>query len=60
LRFSGNAFRVFEQELLKGCKWKSGCFAQDAVGDWWLYLPVERSVADAPAPLEAVGIDLGL
>jgi putative transposase len=60
LRFSGKAFRVFERELLEGCRWKCGCFAQDAVGDWWLCLPVERSVAQAPAPLEAVGIDLGL
>jgi IS605 OrfB family transposase len=36
LRFSGKAFRVFERELLEGVTWKSGCFAQDAVGDWWL------------------------
>jgi putative transposase len=60
LRFSGKAFRVFERELLQDVTWKSGCFAQDAVGDWWLCLPVERSVSDTPAPLEAVGIDLGL
>ncbi len=60
LRFSGKAFRVFEQELLQDVTWKSGCFAQDAVGDWWLCLPVERSVSYSPAPLEAVGIDLGL
>jgi putative transposase len=60
LRFSGKAFRVFEQELLLDAKWKSGCFAQDAIGDWWLCLPVERAVSDTPAPLEAVGIDLGL
>jgi putative transposase len=60
LRFSGKAFRVFERELLEGCTWKCGCFAQDAVGDWWLCLPVERSTAQIPAPLEAVGIDLGL
>jgi len=32
LRFAGKAIRVFEQELLDGGKWKSGCFAQDAVG----------------------------
>jgi IS605 OrfB family transposase len=60
LRFSAKAFRVFEQQHLEGCQWKCGCFAQDAVGDWWLCLPVERSVSDTPAPLEAVGIDLGL
>jgi putative transposase len=60
LRFSGKIFRVFERELLEGCKWKCGCFAQDAVGDWWLCIPVARVVSRSPAPLEAVGIDLGL
>jgi putative transposase len=60
LRFSGKSFRVFERELLEGCQWKCGCFAQDAIGDWWLCLPVERAVARSVAPLEAVGIDLGL
>jgi len=60
LRFSGKAFRVFERELLEGVTWKSGCFAQDAVGDWWLCVPVEREVSQSVAPKEAVGIDLGL
>jgi putative transposase len=60
LRFSGKAFRVFERELLEGTTWKSGCFAQDAVGDWWLCLPVEREASYSVAPKEAVGIDLGL
>src|SRR6185503_7114727 len=56
----GKTFRVFEAERLEGVKWKQGCFAQDAVGDWWLCLPVERAVARSDAPREAVGIDLGL
>jgi putative transposase len=60
MRFSGKAFRVFEQHLLQGVRWKCGCFAQDAVGDWWLCLPVERIISGAPATSEAVGIDLGL
>jgi IS605 OrfB family transposase len=60
LRFSGKAFRVFEQGLLEGVQWQCGCFAQDAVGDWWLCLPVKRAVAMLPAPKEAVGLDLGL
>jgi putative transposase len=60
LRFSGKTFRVFERELLEGVNWKSGCFAQDAVGDWWLCLPVEREVSESVAPKEAGGIDLGL
>src|SRR5450755_2663202 len=60
LRFSGKTFRVFEWEHLENCQWKCGCFAQDAVGDWWLCLPVEKAVSQTSAPLEAVGIDLGL
>ncbi|HEY2465241.1 MAG TPA: transposase [Steroidobacteraceae bacterium] len=60
LRFSGKVFRVFERELLDGVTWKSGCFAQDAVGDWWLCLPVAQEVRQSVAPKEAVGLDLGL
>jgi putative transposase len=60
LRFAGKTFRVFEAERLDGVKWKQGCFAQDAVGDWWLCLPVERAVSRGVAPRDAVGIDLGL
>ena len=60
LRFAGKAFRVFEQELLEGARWQCGCFAQDAVGDWWLCLPVERSLAQTVTQNEAVGLDLGL
>jgi IS605 OrfB family transposase len=60
LRFAGKAFRVFEQELLDGARWKCGCFAQDAVGDWWLCLPVELPLAQSVAQTDAVGLDLGL
>jgi putative transposase len=60
LRFSDKAFRVFEQHLLEGVSWKSGCFTQDSVGDWWLYLPVEEPLCETAAPKEAVGLDLGL
>ncbi len=60
LRFSGKAFRVFEQDRLEGVQWKAGCFAQDSVGDWWLCLPVELSLAPAVATNSAVGLDLGL
>jgi transposase len=41
-------------------KWRDGCFAQDAVGDWWLCVPVTVTAEQTVAPLEAVGIDLGL
>lgn len=60
LRFCGKTFRVFERERLEGVKWQQGCFAQDAVGDWWLCLPVKVSVELAVAPKESVGIDLGI
>jgi len=60
LRFSGKSMRVFERHLLERKNWKSGCFAQDSVGDWWLCLPVACETHDSVAPQEAVGIDLGL
>lgn len=60
LRFAGKTFRVFEADRLNGVTWKQGCFAQDAVGDWWLCLPVEKTIEQDVAPREAVGIDLGL
>jgi putative transposase len=60
LRFCGKTFRIFEAERLNGVSWGQGCFAQDAVGDWWLCLPVEQPVEQRPAPEESVGIDLGL
>jgi IS605 OrfB family transposase len=60
LRFAGKSFRVFERERLADVKWRDGCFAQDAVGDWWLCLPVHVTAEQTVAPLESVGIDLGL
>lgn len=60
LRFCGKSFRVFEFARLEGVKWKDGCFAQDALGDWWLCLPVAAEITNLPAPRELVGIDLGL
>jgi putative transposase len=60
LRFAGKTFRVFEAHRLDGVKWRQGCFAQDAVGDWWMSVPVEFALEQSVAPREAVGIDLGL
>ncbi len=60
LRFCGKTFRVFEAERLEGVKWQQGCFAQDAVGEWWLCLPVKYEAEPDVAPDEWVGIDLGL
>jgi IS605 OrfB family transposase len=61
-RFCGKTLRVFESKrLAKVTKWRDGCLAQDAVGDWWLCLPVELPpVEPTAAPMDAVGIDLGL
>ena len=60
VRFCGKSFRIFEPERLQGVKWRQSCFAQDAVGDWWLCLGVKVPVETTVAPKEAVGIDLGL
>jgi len=60
VRFAGKTLRVFEAQRLEGVVWKSGCFAQDAVGDWWLCVPVEVAVERSVAEKSAVGIDLGL
>lgn len=60
LRFCGKTFRVFEAHRLEGVKWNQGCFSQDAVGEWWLCLPVEYTAEPTVAPQESVGIDLGL
>lgn len=60
VRYMGKTIRVFEAHRLDSVKWKQGCFAQDACGDWWLCLPVEVQIEDKPAPREMVGIDLGL
>jgi putative transposase len=60
LRFAGKSFRVFEWDLLEEVTWRSGCFAQDAVGDWWLCLTVEQTRAQIPAARQSVALDLGL
>lgn len=60
IRFSGKSFRLFEAHRLLSLEWKQGCFAQDAVGDWWLCLPIEQKIESNVAPKESVGIDLGL
>lgn len=60
LRFCGKTFRVFDREYLGEHKFKDGCFAQDAVGDWFLCVPVEMQAEQTVAPQESVGIDLGL
>jgi putative transposase len=60
LRFSGKNLRVFERDLLEKVTWKSGCFAQDALGDWWLCLPVAQPQVMPAAAQESVGLNLSL
>jgi putative transposase len=61
LRFWGKTIRLFERERFEAVsRWRDGCFAEDAVGDWWLCLPVLVEMKLTVAPQEAVGIDLGL
>jgi putative transposase len=61
LRFCGKTIRFFEaKRFCEISKWQCGAFAQDAVGDWYLCLPVPV-VDQSPAPSKMdVGIDLGL
>jgi putative transposase len=60
LCFCGKSMRVFGQERLEAASWKAGCFSQDALGDWWLCLPVEHPIEFNVAPKELIGLDLGL
>jgi putative transposase len=61
LRFCDKTIRFFERERFdRATRWRDGCFAQDAVGDWWLCLPVPIELEPTVAPQAEVGIDLGL
>jgi len=61
LRFCGKTIRVCERERFAAVRrFRDGCFAQDAVGEWWLCLAVAVEVELTVAPQEEVGIDLGL
>lgn len=59
VRFCGKAFRIFEAARLDGVKLRDGCFAEDALGDWYLCVPVTIAAETQPAEMAAVGIDLG-
>jgi putative transposase len=59
VRFCGKTFRVFEAHRLEQAQWRDGCFARDAVGTWWLCLPVFVERKEAPPSHQAVGVDLG-
>ena len=51
---------MFDHEYLGDHRFRDGCFAQDAVGDWYVCIPVSIPAVQTAAPQEAVGIDLGL
>ncbi len=58
--YLGRAFRLWLSREVEG-KIKTGCFAQDARGRWYISLQCE--MADKPQlglPLDEMGIDLGL
>jgi putative transposase len=61
IRFYGKAIRFFESARLRQFdRWREGCFAQDAVGDWFLCLPVVVTDRTPDAQRDVVGLDLGL
>jgi IS605 OrfB family transposase len=61
VRFYSKTFRLFDVGALDGMALKGGCFAQDAVGDWWFCVSVATAVEEAkPAARPIVGVDLGL
>ncbi len=63
VRFCGKSIRVYEAQRLAEISWGDSCFAQDAVGDWYLCLSVkwDHFFNVAPEPKhQSVGIDLGL
>lgn len=61
LRFCGKTIRIFESERFGGLvKWQQGCFAQDAVGDWYFCLLARREDGTEPPQRAEVGLDCGL
>jgi len=58
--FAGQRFRVFDSYGLSGVDFRSGCFSQDALGDWYFNVVVRLPAQVEAMPSLAVGIDLGL
>lgn len=58
--FRGREYKAWvSRELQEGQTFGAGSFNQDALGRWYINLPVEVEVLES-APSNAVGIDLGL
>lgn len=58
--FAGQRFRVFDSYGLADFEFRSGSFAQDALGDWYFNVSVKTPETPTDLPPKAVGIDLGL
>jgi len=60
--FCGKSIRFFETaRFAQISHWQQGCFAQNALGEWYLCLPVQvRPDESSPSSQREVGIDLGL
>ena len=56
--FAKQSFKFFKSRELPG-KIKTGCFVEDACGDWYVCFVCEAPAIE-PAPNRAVGVDLGL
>ena len=58
--FRGREYKAWvSRELQEGQTFGAGSFNQDALGRWYINLPVEVDALES-APSSAVGIDLGL
>ena len=58
--YAGKRFRLFDSYGLEGYELRSGCFAQNALGEWFLNVVVRVKAEHCELPAKAVGIDLGL
>ena len=58
--FAGRRFRVFDSYGLDQYALRAGCFAQNALGEWFFNVAVTVAQTRPQMPSKAVGIDLGL
>jgi putative transposase len=61
--FAGHSFRVYDShglERFSNDDLRTGCFSQNALGEWFLTVSVRLPQAETELPAKAVGIDLGL
>jgi len=58
--FAGRRFRVFDSYGLEQYEFRSGSFAQNALGEWFFNVAVRVPAETQELPAKAIGIDLGL